>query len=168
MKIQVEYGENIIVAVVFRNKWSWYVTEKDYWFLDLIKLEKAFLIKGYQLPNLGDYSDRFDIGVLDENSADKFLNEISELKVSLVELRELVLKLACSSKESENFPTELTPSLLVDFDNKLVMSYFPEPASFENFIPDDWKGLYENFLDKVPMQERYWVIDGKDYFCNKL
>lgn len=167
MKIQIEYGENIIVAVVFRNKWSWYVTEKDYWFLDLTKLEKAFLIKGYQLPNLGDYSDRFDIGVLDENSADKFLNEISESKVSLVELRELVLKLACGSKESENFPTELTPSLLVDFDNKLLMSYFPEPASFENYIPDGWDGVYENFLNKVPMQERYWIIDGKDYFCGK-
>jgi hypothetical protein len=47
------------------------------------------------------------------------------------------------------------------------MSYFPEPASFENFIPDGWKGFYENFLDKVPMQERYWVIDGIDYFCGK-
>lgn len=167
MKIQVEYGENIIVAVVFRNKWSWYVTEKDYWFLDLIKLEKAFLNKGYGLPNLGDYSDRFDIGVLDENSLDKFLNEISELKVSLVELRELVLKLACSSIESESFPTELTPSLLVDFDNKLLMSCFPEPASFEDYVPNSWKGLYENFLDKVPMQERYWVIDGIDYFCDE-
>ena len=80
MKIQIEYGETIIVAVVFHNKWSWYVTEKEYWFLDLTKLEKAFLIKGYGLPNLGDYSDRFDIGILDENSADKFLNEISEFK----------------------------------------------------------------------------------------
>jgi hypothetical protein len=167
LKIQVQYGENIIVAVVLRNKWSWYVTEKDYWFLDLIKLEKAFLIKGYRLPHLGDYSDRFNIGVLDENSVDKFLDEISEFKVTSVELRELVLKLACCGKESENFPTELTPSLLVDFDNKLVMSYFPEPASFENFIPDGWKGLYENFLDKVPIQERYWVIDGIDYFCGK-
>ena len=167
MKIQIEYGETIIVAVVLHNKWSWYVTEKEYWFLDLTKLEKAFLIKGYGLHNLGDYSDRFDIGILDENSADKFLNEISEFKVSTVELRELVLKLACSIKKSENFPTELTPSLLVDFDNKLLISYFPEPASFEDFVPDCWKGVYENFLDKVPMQERYWVLDGIDYFCDE-
>ncbi|WP_025682328.1 hypothetical protein [Paenibacillus maysiensis] len=164
MKVNIEYGENIIVAVILNNEWTWYVTEKEYWYLDLIKLENAYLDKGYKLPDQGDYSDRFDIAVLDEKSAYKFLYEISELKVSKVELSELVLKLEYTNSEDKNFLTGLTPSLLVDFDNKLLMSYFPEPASFENYTPDGWSGVYENFIVKVPMQERYWVIDGKDYF----
>lgn len=167
MTVNIEYGENIIVAVIFRNNWHWYVTEKDYWFLDLIKLENAYLNKGYQLPNHGDYSDRFNIAVLDENSAKDFLDKISEFRVSKSELSDIILESEETAKEDEFYLAGFTPSLLVDFDNKVLLSYFPEPASFEIYVPDDWIGKYENFLDKVPFEERYWIINNKNYFSIK-
>jgi len=164
MKINIEYGKNIIVAVRSKEEWAWFVTEKDYWFLDLVKLENAFLIKGYRLLNQGDYSDRFDISILDETTADKFLHEIIEYKVSKDDLSELILNLNLNDTDYKDSVLEFTPSLFVDFDKRILVSSFPEPASFENYIPDGWIGYYKNFLDQVPVTERYWVINGKDYF----
>lgn len=164
MKVNIEYGENIIVAVVFRNNWSWYITEKDYWFLDLIKLEDAYLNKGYQIPSQGDYSDRFNIAVLDENSVENFLNEISEFQVSTDELRGILLKTDGTNTGVENDLLEYMPALLVNFDNKFLVSSFPEPASFECYVPDGWCGKYEGFLDKVPIDKKYWLISNKNYF----
>ncbi len=164
MKIQIEYAQHIIVAVVFNTIWSWYVTEKDYWYLDLMKLEQAFLDKDYELPNVGDYSERFNIAILNENSAEKFLEQINECKVSTAELRE---SLIASDPHNLDSLIEFVPSLFVDFDKKSLRSQFPEPASFENYIPDGWIGSYENFIDQVPMQEKYWIIEGKDYFTKE-
>jgi hypothetical protein len=166
MKVPIKYGENIIVAVIYNHTWSWYVTEKEYWYLDLTRLEQAYLDKGYALPNAGDYSERFDIALLNEHSAEKFLQKISECRVSVVELSELLLKRDDHDLDQPDSITEFTPSLFVDFDEKLFISYFPEPASFEEYVPEDWVGKYESFLDKVPPQEKYWVILGKDYFLS--
>ncbi|MFK4474792.1 hypothetical protein ABH897_004560 [Paenibacillus sp. RC73] len=167
MIVNIEYGENIIVAVIFENNWRWYVTEKDYWYLDLIKLENAYLNKGYQLPNYGDYSDRFNIAVLDENSAKGFLDEVSDFRVSKSELSDSIIISEGVDTEGGDYLLGFTPSLLVDFDNKILLSYFPEPASFESYVPDGWNGKYEDFLDKVPVEEKYWIINKKDYFTKK-
>ncbi|MFD1886773.1 hypothetical protein [Paenibacillus wenxiniae] len=167
MKLPIQYGENIIVAVIYNGTWSWYVTDKEYWYLDLTKLEQAYLDKGYQWPNVGDYSERFDIALLNEDSAADFLHKINEFKVSVVELSELLLKLDDTQLAQPDSLTEFTPALLVDFDEKVLISYFPEPASFEYYIPNDWIGRYESFMDQVPPQEKYWIIQGKDYFSNR-
>ncbi len=167
MKIPIQYGENIIVAVIYNQTWSWYVTDKEYWYLDLTKLEQAYVDKGYELPTAGDYSERFDIAVVNEHSAADFLHNIREYRVSVEELRELLLKLKDDYLTQPDSITEYTPSLLVNFDEKRFFSYFPEPASFEHYIPEDWIGKYESFMDQVPPQERYWIVHGKDYFSSQ-
>lgn len=167
LKVQIEYGENIIVAVLFKSCWKWYVTEKDYWFLDLTKLDNAFLNKGYKSTNQIDYSDRFNIAVLDENSAEDFLNEISEFEVSKSELRNIIL-ISEETITGVNYNyLEFMPALLVDFDNKILLSCFPEPASFESYVPEGWSGMYKEFLDKVPDEETYWMINNKNYFLKE-
>ncbi|WP_246132338.1 hypothetical protein [Paenibacillus hemerocallicola] len=88
MKITVEYGENIIVAVVHPGKFGWYVTEKDYWYLDLPMLENEAVQAGSKVFNLGNYSSRFDISRLDESTASNFLAQIADLKADVHELRE--------------------------------------------------------------------------------
>lgn len=167
LKVNIEYGENIIIAVIFKKNWSWYVTEKDYWFLDLVKLENAYLNKGYQLHDQGDYSDRFNIAVLDENSVENFLDEISEFQVSKDELKEIILMTDGTNTGVENYLLQYMPALLVDFDNRILSSNFPEPASFECYVPDGWIGKYEDFLDKVSIEEKYWLINSRDYFSKK-
>ncbi|ANF97581.1 hypothetical protein [Paenibacillus bovis] len=164
MKLNVEYAENIIIAVKFKGEFTWFVTEKDYWYLDLVKWENAFIDKGHAIFNQGDYSDRFDIPILDEKSADAFLCEISEYKASKEELSELILAIDLNDTKMKYAIMNLIPCLFIDFDEKLLMSQFPEPASFEEYVPKDWKGSYENFLNKIPSQEKYWILDGKDIF----
>ncbi|KQO02797.1 hypothetical protein [Paenibacillus sp. Leaf72] len=163
MKVNIEYGENIIVAVLFNGIWKWYVTEKDYWFLDLIKLENAFSNDSNQVTEQDDFSDRFNIAVLNENTAKDFLDKIVDFQVSKDELRDVILQVE-GKLNLEDYILELMPALLVDFDNKILLSCFPEPASFESFTPDGWVGKYEDFLDKVPTEEKYWIINNKNYF----
>ncbi len=59
----------------------------------------------------------------------------------------------------------LVPALHVNFDKMALYSFYSEPASFEAFVPDGWTGKYENFLHLVPLEERYWIIDGDDRFA---
>lgn len=164
LKVRLEYGENILVAVIFRDKWSWYITEKEYWFLDLVKLEQAYLAKGYQLPDQGNYAYRYHIGILDEHTAERFLDEIRDFQVSTVELRELLLHTVEMESDVESPLADYLPVLLVHFDEKYLISAFPEPASFEYYVPAGWVGTYESFLDRVPSVERYWITNNKNYF----
>lgn len=164
MKLNIEYGQNIIVAVVLNNICSWYVTEKDYWFLDLIKLENAYINKGYQVPDQGSYDDRFNIAVLNENTAQDFLNKIHEFQVSTEELRTVILATEEMNTRGENELIDHSPALLVNFDHQILLSQFPEPASFEYYVPDGWAGRYETFLDQVPHDKKYWLLNNKDYF----
>lgn len=50
MKCKPEYAANIIVGVNYKNRFSWYVIDKDYWILDLIKRRDDFTL--YSLMNL--------------------------------------------------------------------------------------------------------------------
>ena len=42
------------------------------------------------------------------------------------------------------------PSILIDFDNRIFMSHYAEPESFEFFVPDGWEGKYRNFEMDIP------------------
>ncbi|MBU3107980.1 hypothetical protein [Clostridium gasigenes] len=166
ISLSIEYGEDIIVVIKFFNRWEWYATEKGYWYLDLPKLENAYLEKGHKLYNQGDYSDRFDIRVLDEDSADIFWDKISEFRADKNELSELIVESEKNNTSSSNRHNlmKLYPTLLVDFDELLLLSAFSETTSFENYVPDGWTGKYERFLEKLPTEERYWIINGRNYF----
>jgi len=51
----------------------------------------------------------------------------------------------------------------VDFDEKTFYLLFPEPASFEEYVPSGWKGTYEDFTGLIPKIEKYWVNkDGEN------
>src|SRR5205807_1298043 len=90
------------------------------------------------------------------------LSEMNRYRVDKNTLEELLLdKTPISSWDDV---AELCPSLLIDFDRKRLMSLFPEPASFEDYVPEGWSGEYGNFLDQVPEEQRYWTINGKDVF----
>ena len=55
--------------------------------------------------------------------------------ISTDELRKMM------SMESD--PGEIlayNPSVLIDFDKKILLSYYPEYMSFEDFVPEGWTG----------------------------
>jgi hypothetical protein len=160
MKCFPEYAMNIIVGVQHQGRWGWYITEKEVWFLDYIKWSEAY---GEGTEELGqrwlddDYCVYFPI--VDEKTAPLFLEAIRDYRVETEELRECMM-VYIESQADYNEMLDLNPALFVDFDNRKFYSNFPEPASFEYFVPDGWIGIYDTFDQYVPENERYWVIDN--------
>lgn len=152
MKIQIEYGEDVIVGVIYRRSFFWYVTEKEVWFLDQNKWGEAFSQAGYEVP---EGTDRFGIDVVDETTADRFLSEIESFRVLAGDLRAAFAERLREAPEEAR--DEFAPALLVDFDARRLASMFPEPSSFEDFVPSGWTGQYCDFLEEVPRDERYWI-----------
>ncbi len=156
MKVQPSYAENIIVFTLFKGEGRWYVSDKELWYLDLRKLIKAFEDIGYSIPNPDDFSDRFDIDVVNQDNVEKFFIGMGEYEVQQNELTSFLVE------RSTTKVTGLAPSLFIDFDLKVVYSYYPEPASFEKHIPDDWEGCYRDILPLIPDEYKYWVDSNKN------
>lgn len=52
------------------------------------------------------------------------------------------------------------PSILIGFDNRVFMSHYAEPESFEDFAPNGWRGRYQNFEESIPPNQRYWLDEN--------
>lgn len=57
---------------------------------------------------------------------------------------------------------DIVPSIYIDFDKRTLISNYPEPASYELFIPDNWCGKYNSFNELIPDSHRYWMIGDKN------
>ncbi|NQX71678.1 hypothetical protein HQN90_36940 [Paenibacillus alba] len=145
MKLMPEYAKNLIVGVAFHNNWSWYITEREYWFLNI------------------EMEDRFGIEVLDESTADSFLYNIESFKIPTTELTEILSELMDTFQNYDEV-LEFLPTIHVNFDNRELYSLFPELISFENYVPNHWKGEYKDFYELVPFAERYWIVDNENLF----
>lgn len=151
-----KYAETIITLVKYKEYFKWFVADKEIWFLDLNKLISSFLEKGFEIHNPDDFSDRFDIAVVNEDTAENFLEKISDFEVKTEGLSRML------EQRSYSHISDMLPSLFVDFDNKVLISYYPEPASYEMYVPDGWVGKYEQFIGVIPEDYRYWIVNGNN------
>lgn len=158
MKMTPKYAENIIVLTKYKKSYRWFVTEKDIWFLDMKKLISAYIDNGFEIHNPNDFSDRYNISIVNEDTAEEFLYRISEFETNNEELRKSLLQ------RTNDYISDMTPSLYVDFDEKKLISYYPEPASYEVYVPDNWVGTYEEFTEQIPRNYRYWIVNGHNAF----
>ena len=72
-----EYAQDIIVGVMRKKTFCWYVTNKVIWFLDYVKWGRAFD------PNAEDSAkERFDILVVDDAHEEAFFEHIEPYRVS--------------------------------------------------------------------------------------
>ena len=156
------YGQNIVVGVLFQNVFSWYITEKEYWYLDYTKYDRALLAAGYTGLTTDDYAGRFHIIILDENTASSFLAYIRDKHVSANALSQMML--IRRARDEHDDLLDFSPCLFVNFDQRQLSSQYPEMIRFERYVPDGWIGSYRSFLLEVPVEERYWVVDGKNLF----
>ncbi|MCG7384723.1 hypothetical protein [Paenibacillus sp. ACRRY] len=145
MKTEPEYAQNTITGVRFRGAFCWYVTEREYWFLNV------------------EMEERFGIEILNEETAAAFLQAIQDERVAAAELRDCLYQFRKQYQEGDEW-LKFVPSFLVDFDQRQFCSMFPEPASFEHYMPQGWVGSYVDFLDRVPEEQRYWEMDGRSLF----
>ncbi len=156
-----EYAENVIAGVIFRNTFAWYVTDYGYWYLDYTKYDRALLASGYTKP-IGDHSFRFNIAVLNEETAEEFLNAIADKRVSATTLSQMMKQ----RKMTDTLDDLLAyaPCFLVNFDQRSFASLYPEMIRFDRYVPDGWVGTNEDFRAEVPQAERYWMDNGHDMF----
>lgn len=147
------YAENIVVAIKHDGCIEWYILDKDFCFLDYSKLEEAYRKKGYDI--FVDDTLRFGIKIIDELTQKKILDNIKEYRVAVGELKKMLL-----NEKNYNEKLAYNPSILIDFENKVLKSNYAEPESFEDFVPDGWSGKYQNFEEEIPQNQRYWIDEN--------
>ena len=148
MVLEPLYSENIIVAVIYNNELKWYITDKELWFLDYNKLDSAYENLGISIEDNDEPEERRGLKVLDNENIDIFLKRINKYVVTKEELNYLLLKNIGSNSEDL---LDLSPVLLINFNNKTLYSMFPEPASYEEYVPKGWSGKYEDFTELIPI-----------------
>ncbi|MBJ8105116.1 MULTISPECIES: hypothetical protein [Bacillus cereus group] len=163
MILEPLYAENIVVAVIYNNEFRWYVTDKELWFLDYNKLDNAYKNLGVSTEDNYETEERNGIKVLDNENIEVFLQRINKYNVTKEELNYLLLENIKSKNAGEDL-LDFSPVLLINFDDTILYSMFPEPASYEEYVPKDWIGKYEDFTALIPESENYWV----DEFHNNL
>jgi len=161
MKLLPEYCENIIVGVIYNNRFSWYITKINIWYLDYKKyyekIRKQYIDMGRTQKRfeyeVGTYDffcgDRWGIEIINSNEdIDKFIRKIEKYNVSCEELKEYRL--------ITDDTNACYPSLLVDFDKKIFYNYIQEPYFLHEYVPENWLGKYENFYSIIPKNQSFF------------
>lgn len=152
MFLKPKYAENIIVGIVLKDKLAWYCTEQDVWILDLYKYAEGFIKNGYRFDMDFQLSCRNNIAIINEDSAEEFLQSYHENIVESKYLGDLLRE-----KNYEGTVLAMRPSLYINFDKKQLYSIYPEYTAFEKYVPDGWKGEFCDFNYLIPKEERYWI-----------
>ncbi|MFC9446975.1 hypothetical protein ACTJJY_21145 [Bacillus sp. 22475] len=159
MVLEPLYAENIVVAVIYNDELKWYVTDKELWFLDYNKLDNAYKNLGINIEGTDETEERNGIKVLDNENVKSFLPRIKKYNTTKEELNYLLLENIKSKNEGADL-LDFSPVLLINFDDKILYSMFPEPASYEEYVPKDWDGRYEDFTEFIPESEKYWIDES--------
>ncbi len=127
------YAENVIVGVIHKKQFQWYVTDRELWYLDYVKFAQAFESEGDLAVDEYIEPEREGIEILSSENAERFLKRIESQKADASTLLNLFEDKIESGDEEGAL--DFSPSFLVDFDQKTFYSMFPEPASFEEYVP---------------------------------
>lgn len=160
-KVLPKNGENIIVGVMYKHHFEWYVAPKNLWKMDYRKLyavwrllyEKSGKTLSQLERDIGTFekfcSKRWGIEVLDGSTASFFLAHLFKCRYSADELR--LLRMVAHDDRKRDYE----PAVYIDFDNEKFYSQFPKPENFENFVPKGWNGRYDDFMSLIPEDKRY-------------
>ena len=159
-----KYAENIIVGIQTDFNFEWFVTEKEDWILDIEKYFNSRSSSGFTLDQEFILACRGGISIIDVSTIDEYIgNSMSDYRVSKDQLREQLIQ---STTRQEIL--SMVPSLYIDFIEKKLYSLYPEFFSFEEYIPDGWQGTFEEFLDVIDDEVKYWIFNKKDLLQEKL
>ncbi|MFI8708228.1 hypothetical protein ACIGHG_14325 [Bacillus sp. NPDC077411] len=156
MYLQPEGYENIVVLVKDNEEYEYYVSDKELWILDLRKLKEAFEISGYNTNTSSFEGERTGFDVLTKEQYGIYKNKIEKYKVSYDELKGYY-ELFRLAQQPEDDVREILPTFYIDFDKNIFYSFYTEPGSYGEYIPDGWQGYLINGCDKViPSSVVYW------------
>lgn len=165
MMLEIDYTENIIVAIIHNGSFNWYVSDKVIWYLDYQKLISDYAEQGFIVDVNNIEECRKSSLVLDTNNAQVFTECITENKVTVTDLRESLIK--HKNDYDDTWIFDHRASLYIDFDKKIFYSQYSEPASYEFYVPKNWYSEYRDFEDEIPDIYKYWINeDGNNLFEN--
>lgn len=149
---KIDLTEEIIVFVIYNGIKNWYVSDKEIWFLDKQKRINLYRNLGYEIKDEWIDERRENLLILDKENADIFLSRINKEIVSSSELKESWIAFKNDDEERINY----MPSLYIDFDKKELLSMYSELASYEDYVPFDWKSDFKDFINLIPEEYCYW------------
>lgn len=152
-----EYADVIIVGVVYKNNFSWFVTEKELWILDIKKRRDDFINNGYDYPLECILPSRYGYLIINEENIESYLPKIETFKSASNDLKRIILE-----KLYADTVLSMKPSIFINFDEKWLISNYPETLAFENYVPDNWYSKFCNFDDIIPIKEKYWEDKGRN------
>lgn len=163
-RLMPDCNENIIVGVFYNRKFSWFLTDKEIWFLDYRKRIDAFKEKGFHIE---EYIDdiRKDTLILNSDNAKIFLEKIKAYQIDSKKLRELLEK--SKTPDDDSWYYDFRPGLYVDFDSCKLFSLYSEPSSYEEYTPKDWESKYFDFMEIIPDDYKYWQNSKNENLLTK-
>ncbi|MGS1125885.1 hypothetical protein ACVCL3_02715 [Rhodanobacter sp. UC4437_H4] len=157
--------ENVVAVVRHKGRIRWFRSGRDLWILDYRKWRDSFINRGYSAPELDD-SDRGGVHVVNRESAERFLDFMSEYEVGKDQLS---VELARRYSQAQSWwdVADLFPIIFVDFDNERVAAFYPRGTPMEKYLPDGWDGEFRDFATEYPAEifpedEKFWVKGGAD------
>ena len=168
MLLQPKYVENIIVATVYKGVFRWYVTDYAWWFLDYRKWDGMFSKSEDELleePE-DDFSERFDIDIVDGDNVDKFFEKIKDYEVSTQELRGVFYTTTLVQDEYD-CGEGVSISLYYDFDKKIFVDFFSEQFPYYKCIPDGWREENKSAEELLKPEYIYWML-GEENMYNRF
>lgn len=157
MLSKIEPIIDIIVLTKYKGVYHWFISEKELWFLDYKKYTHEFD------PTDNNFEERFNIELLDEYTFEEFLPNVVELEFKTDQLKKKFEQLLPLTDWDSSF--HLFPTLFIDFDDKKLFSVYQESISFEDYIPNSsWVGVYDDFYNLIPSEEKYWIINDIDHY----
>ena len=157
-----------VVAVArYKGVVHWLLSEPENLILDWKKRRDEFVAAGHQYPDLEMIAaQRAGVVLLDENTADKFLNASNARKLPLDFLRKARRERVASAQSWWDVGF-LFPIALIDFDNRRLAGFYQSGARLERYVPDGWVGEFADFANTYPEEvfpaaDKFWIVDGKD------
>jgi len=128
-----------IISFVFKNGvGAWYYCGIEYWIM------ADWSQWGIDLSQ--------EIGAIEE----AFLNIIEEYRVEQADLK---AKFEAMDDDPKAF--FMLPMVVADFDKRHFFSNYYDRL-LETMVLKGWTGSFENVLDKIPENERYWIVRGEN------
>lgn len=135
-------GSNLLVFAKKDGHYSWHYNTIDHWIME------------YWPSYIGVEKDI-------ENAYFEFMKTC---EVGCKELRESIVRYL--SENQTTYTNHLMPSFYIDFDNKIFISDFYDLA-IEDRLIEGWTGYFKKFIDLIPDEYQYWMVDGQNIIENR-
>jgi hypothetical protein len=138
MKTIIERLEQdfLLGFVKYNDTYELYLMPLGYWILNYKKYDPTYN------PDDWEFIYRDSILNVTEHEIEAFMNAINQDRISLSELNKVL-----SANPERKFDYIY---ILIDFDQQLFVSAFPE-VEIENYLPDNtWNGLFDSPISFLP------------------